>query len=107
MGRLVILIDGGCASACEDFVMPFKDSHRATLIGETTYGSYSDTYFLTFDNGMMLNTAVTRVSFPDGNRFESVGISPDIRIERTVEDVRSGNDRAMTRALEVLRSPNE
>jgi carboxyl-terminal processing protease len=105
-GPLVILIDGGCASSCENFVMPFKDNHRATLIGETTYGSYSDTYFVTFDNGMMLNTAVTRVSFPDGKPFESIGISPDIRIERTVEDVRSGNDPVLTRAREVLRSPS-
>jgi carboxyl-terminal processing protease len=104
-GPLVILIDGGCASSCENFVMPFKDNHRATLIGQTTYGSYSDSYFVTFDNGMMLNTAVTRVSFPDGNPFESIGISPDIRIERTVNDVRLGNDPGLTRAMEVLRSP--
>lgn len=38
-GRLIILIDGGCISACEDLVEPFKDNGRATLIGETTQGS--------------------------------------------------------------------
>ena len=105
--RLVILIDGGCASACEDFVMPFKDNHRATLVGNTTYGSYSDTYFTTFDNGMMLNTATTRVSFPDGSPFESVGISPDIAIERTADEIRSHTDSALVRGLEILRSPQE
>ncbi|MGA8438307.1 MAG: S41 family peptidase [Candidatus Sulfotelmatobacter sp.] len=106
-GRLVILIDGGCASACEDFVMPFKDNHRATLIGETTYGSFSDTYFTNFDNGMMLNTAATRVVFPDGSSFESVGISPDIAMERTIDEIRSHADSALTRGLEMLRSPQE
>lgn len=105
-GRLVILIDGGCASACENFVMPFKDNHRATLIGETSYGSYSDTHFITFDNRMMLNTAATRVAFPDGTPFEGVGISPDMPIERTADDVRSGKDRVLTLAIEVLRSPS-
>jgi len=103
-GRLVILIDGSCASACEDFVMPFKDNHRATLIGDTTFGSYSDTYFTTFENGMMLNTATTRVDFPDGNPFESIGISPDIAVERTVDEIRSHADSALTRGLEMLRS---
>lgn len=107
VGPLVILIDAGCASACENFVMPFKDNHRGTLIGETTYGSYSDTYFTNFDNGMMLNTAVTRVSFPDGRSFESIGISPDILIERTVDDIRAGKDPVLTRAMEVLRSPHQ
>lgn len=105
-GRLVILVDRGCASSCEHFVMPFKDNHRATLIGETSYGSYSGTRFITFENGMMLNTAATRVAFPDGTPFESIGIAPDIPIERTADDVRSGNDRVLTRALEVLRNPS-
>ena len=106
-GRLVILIDGSCASACEDFVMPFKDNHRATLIGDATYGSYSDTYFTNFDNGMMLNTATTRVVLPDGSPFESIGISPDIAIARTVDDIRSRADSALTRASEMLRSSQQ
>jgi carboxyl-terminal processing protease len=107
VGPLVILIDAGCASACEDFVMPFKDSHRATLIGETTFGSFSDTYFSTFDNGMMLNTATTRVVFPDGNPFEGVGISPDIAVAPTADDIRARNDVALKRAIEILRTPQE
>lgn len=106
-GSLVILIDGGCASYCEDFVMPFKDNHRAILIGETTYGSYSQTYFMAFDNGMMLNTAVTRELFPNGDPFEGVGISPDIELDSTVDDIRSGNDRVLQRALEILRNVHE
>jgi len=38
-GRLILLVDGGCVSACEDFVEPLKVSRRATIIGETTQGS--------------------------------------------------------------------
>ncbi len=34
-----ILVDGGCASACEELVEPFKESHRGALLGETTEGS--------------------------------------------------------------------
>jgi hypothetical protein len=35
---LILLIDRECTCACEDFVMPFKATHRAELIGETTDG---------------------------------------------------------------------
>lgn len=41
--------------------------------------SYSRTYFTAFDNGMMLNTAVTEKSFRTEILFAGVGISPDNR----------------------------
>src|SRR5262249_8501885 len=56
-GKLLLLIDRGCTCACEDFVMAFKTTHRAQLIGETTAGSFSFTNFTQFENGMMLNIA--------------------------------------------------
>jgi carboxyl-terminal processing protease len=101
-GRLIILVDGGCASYCEDFVMPFKDNQRATVIGDTTAGTYAQTHFTTFDYGMELNIAATRMTFPDGRPFEGVGIAPDIVIEPTVDAIRSHDDVALTRALEIL-----
>ena len=33
-GRLVLLVDESCHSACEDFAMPFKDNGRAIVIGQ-------------------------------------------------------------------------
>ncbi len=38
-GELFILTDGDCTSACEDFVMPFKDNGRAKIVGGTTVGA--------------------------------------------------------------------
>lgn len=38
-GPLFVLVDGGCASACEDFVMPLQFNGRASVIGERTSGS--------------------------------------------------------------------
>ncbi len=102
-GRLVILIDGVCASFCEDFLMPFKDNHRATLIGQTTAGTFSYTYYFEFGNGMRMNIAATRESFPDGARFEGVGISPDLEIEPSIDDIRSHKDPVLVKAIEVLR----
>jgi carboxyl-terminal processing protease len=100
-GRLILLIDRGCVCACEDFVMPFKFSKRAQLVGETTAGSYSSTNFTQFENGMMLNIASVRHTFPDGSRFEGVGIAPDIESQPTIEDLKAGKDVVLERAVAI------
>jgi len=100
-GRLILLIDRECTCACEDFVMPFKVTHRAQLMGETTAGTYSETRFSSFENGMMLNVSAIRHVFPDGSRFEGVGIAPDVPVETTPEDLKAGRDAVLDKAIEL------
>jgi carboxyl-terminal processing protease len=103
-GKVIILTDRDCASACESFVMPFKDSGRAKLIGEDTAGTYAETVHPELDTGMEWNIATAREDFPDGSTFEGVGIRPDISILATPEDLRSANDRVLQKALEIARA---
>jgi carboxyl-terminal processing protease len=100
-GKLIMLIDRGCSCACEDFVMPFKVTKRAQLVGETTAGSFSFTNFTQLDNGMMLNVASVRHTFPDGSRFEGVGIAPDVEIPTTAQDLKAGRDVVLQKAVEL------
>jgi carboxyl-terminal processing protease len=104
-GRLILLTDRICSCACEDFVMPFKYSKRATLVGETTAGTFSLTRHLNFDNGMMLNVAAIHHTFPDGSQFEGVGIAPDVSVEVTPDDLRHNNDVVLQRAIELAQQP--
>jgi len=99
-GRLIILADSACGSACEDFLMPFKDNGRATVVGETTGGSTGQPFIYDFGNGMMLFVSSVREFFPDGSEFEGVGIRPDIEVPLTAEELKAGTDRALSRALE-------
>lgn len=100
-GRLVVLIDDGCASACEDFVLPLKVSGRATLVGEATQGSTGQPYMRSFGDGLSFRVSTKRVYFPDGGRFEGVGIEPDVEVIPTPADLRAGRDVALERALEL------
>lgn len=100
-GRLLLLTDRICSCACEDFVMPFKYSKRATLIGETTAGTFSLTRHVDFENGMILNIAGVHHTFPDGSQFEGVGITPDIAVNVTPGDLRAGRDPVLQKALEI------
>jgi len=91
-GKLAILVDAGCMSACEDFAMPFKDNHRATLFGGTTSGSSGQPFQLDLGNGMLVFIGAKREAFPDGAQFEGVGIKPDVAISPTVNDLSKGKD---------------
>jgi carboxyl-terminal processing protease len=104
-GRLILLTDRICSCACEDFVMPFKYSKRATLIGETTAGTFSLTRHIDFENGMILNIAGVHHTFPDGSQFEGVGITPDVPVDITPDDLRAGRDPVLLKALEIAQHP--
>ena len=103
-GALYLLVDGGCFSACEDFAMPFKSNKRATLVGETTAGSSGQPIGTALWDGMALGLGAKRESFPDGREFEGVGIAPDVLVHATADDVRSGRDRALEKARELIDS---
>lgn len=102
-GPVVILIDAACASACEDFVLPFKSSGRGTLIGDATSGSTGQPYLFDFGNGMSFRVSARRVYMPDGSQFEGVGIRPDEEVQPTIEDLRSDRDVVLERAMAIVR----
>jgi carboxyl-terminal processing protease len=104
-GKLLLLVDRGCTCACEDFVMPFKVAKRAVLVGEATAGTFSFTNFNAFENGMLLNVASIRHTFPDGSQFEGVGIRPDVEIHPTAVDLKQGRDVVLNKALEIASAP--
>ena len=100
-GKIVILINRYVGSAAEDFCIPFKDNHRATIVGEPSFGSTGQPYYYSFPNGMSFRVSSKRDSFPDGSPFEGVGIVPDIAIVRTIDSVRSGEDVVLKKAIKI------
>ncbi|WP_337269142.1 S41 family peptidase [Oryzifoliimicrobium ureilyticus] len=98
-GKMAILVDGGCASACEDFVLSFKDGNRGLVIGEPTFGSTGQPYMTTFPEfGMSFRVSTKREYFPDGRPFEGVGIRPDLLVPLTIGQLKSGVDMQLATA---------
>lgn len=98
-GQLLILIDRETGSAAEDFVVPFNDNNRAVIIGENTKGSTGQPYFYRFGDIGSIGIGAKRAYFPDGSPFEGVGISPDITVNPSREDLYEDNDRVLGRAV--------
>jgi carboxyl-terminal processing protease len=101
VGRIVVLTDFGCGSACEDFVMPLKFSGRATIVGERTRGSSGQPFLYDFGNGMSMRISSRRMYFPDGSEFEGVGITPNIEVVPSIADRRAGTDVVLDRAIRL------
>jgi carboxyl-terminal processing protease len=101
-GPLFVLTDDGCASACEDFVMPLRTSERATVVGSRTSGSTGQPYMHDFGDRMSFRVSAKRVYFPDGSQFEGFGILPHVEVTPTAEDLRAGRDPVLERAEELV-----
>lgn len=102
-GNVIVLINGGCASACEDFVMPLQWQKSGLIIGDTTMGTTGQPMFLRYDNGFQISVSARRSHFPDGRAFEGVGIAPDITVPIRRQDLMSGTDQALRLAIDEAR----
>jgi carboxyl-terminal processing protease len=107
LGRVVLLADERCASACEDFVMPLVYGGRARLVGTQTYGSTGQPFVARLDGGITLAVASIHAMLPDGKRFEGIGITPTDPAPLRPADVRAGVDAQLDRALAVAETVPE
>ena len=97
--QLILLIDSGCAGACEDFVMPFKDNGRAVLIGEPTQGRTGTSMTEDLGDGMTAWISTASVSFPNGAPLTAAGIAPDVAVAPGISDIKAGLDPVIAKVL--------
>ncbi|HET7844030.1 MAG TPA: S41 family peptidase, partial [Xanthomonadales bacterium] len=77
---LVVLVDGGTASAAEIVAGALKDSHRALLMGTRTFGKGSVQTVLPLENGDAVKLTTARYYTPNGISIQAAGIVPDITL---------------------------
>jgi carboxyl-terminal processing protease len=73
---LVVLADGGSASASEIVTAALRDYHRATVVGTTTYGKGSVQLDFPLPDGSDLHLTVEKWYGPDGESIDGTGITP-------------------------------
>ena len=83
---LVVLVNGGSASASEIVAGALRNHGRAILIGERTFGKGSVQTLYEFDDGSALKLTVAQYLTPGEESIQSVGINPDVEFRAmTVE----------------------
>jgi len=99
---LVVLIDGGTASASEIVAGALRDNGRAKLVGERTYGKGSVQLVYDLSDASSLHVTVARWLTPNDHSIDGVGLSPDVEVLFTEDDHAAGRDVQLLRAIEVV-----
>lgn len=79
---IVILINGGSASAAEIVAGALKDNHRAKLLGRTTFGKGSVQTVIPLSGDRAIKLTTSLYYTPSGISINHRGIAPDIELER-------------------------
>ena len=99
---LVVLVDGGSASASEIVAGALQDRERATLIGEHTFGKGSVQRPFTLSDGSELRVTAALWFTPDERAIHGQGLLPDIEVLWPEEGVEPGADPQLERAVEYI-----
>lgn len=76
--KLMLLVNGGSASASEILAAALHDNQRARLIGRRTYGKGTVQTIMPLSQGMALKITTSRYYTPAGISINGVGIVPDV-----------------------------
>ncbi|MGA2564478.1 MAG: S41 family peptidase [Steroidobacteraceae bacterium] len=79
--KLVLLVNGGSASASEILAAALHDNRRATLIGRRTYGKGSVQTIMPLADGQALKLTTSRYFTPSGKSINRIGIVPDTLLD--------------------------
>ena len=96
---LVVLVNGGSASASEIVAGALQDHQRAVIMGQKTFGKGSVQTILPMDNGSALKLTTAKYYTPSGTSIQATGIAPDIELENL--QIAESDSRASSRIKEA------
>jgi carboxyl-terminal processing protease len=99
---LVVLVDGGSASASEILAGALQDHGVATVIGSQTFGKGSVQELIELDDGSALKVTIARWLTPNGTSISAGGLTPDIIIGRTPQQQVAEEDPQKDAAIRFL-----
>ncbi len=101
---IVVLINGGSASASEILAGALRDNRGAKLVGEKTFGKGTVQEIENFKDGSTLKISIAEWLTPKGEVINKKGLVPDVEVKMSEEDAKKQNDPQLEKAIEILKS---
>lgn len=105
--KVVVLIDGGSASASEILSGALKDHGIAKVVGVKSFGKGSVQELINFDDGSSLKVTIAKWYTPNGVNISEQGIVPDIEVKATTTMKNKNGDiidNQLYKAIDVVKS---
>ncbi len=106
---MVVLVNGGSASASEILSGAIQDSNSGQIIGETTFGKGIVQTVIPLDDGTGFKLTTSQYFTPNGRNIHGIGIEPDVAIAMPesyydIEEPTDADDVQLQKAIEVLQT---
>jgi len=105
LGRAALLVGPGTQSFAENFSMGLVTQRAVEIVGEQSSGTNGNITGLIAPGGFTVTFTGMDVRFSDGAPFHGRGIVPDEEVVRSVDQIASGEDVVLRRALDRLTTP--
>ena len=104
----VVLINEGSASASEILAGALRDNRdNVTIVGKKSFGKGSVQELISVSKDTSVKITVARWLTPAGHQINTVGITPDIEVDITQDDLDNKRDPQLDKALEILKGQNK
>ena len=99
---LVVLVNGGSASASEIVAGALQDTNAGTLLGTKTFGKGTVQQVIPLSDGSAVKVTIARYYTPKERFIHENGLVPDIVLELNQEQAKKGIDNQLDKAAEIL-----
>lgn len=99
---IAVLIDKTMISRPEDVAIALKSFPNVLFVGEQTQGTDGEMTKIYLPGGGETSFTGQIVKFGNGEKFQRVGIIPDIKVQRTIHGLKNNKDEILEKAIEIL-----
>ncbi|MES2436866.1 MAG: S41 family peptidase [Patescibacteria group bacterium] len=100
--KVVVLVDGGSASASEILAGALQENGVGKLVGTKTFGKGSVQELVNLNPDTSLKITIARWLTPKGNTISEQGLKPDVEVKVTDADIEKKIDAQLNKAVELL-----
>ena len=100
-GKIILIINNETQSHAEFTTMALQTIPGSVVVGNQTAGADGNCSFLSLPGDIIVQFTGIGIYYPDGTETQRIGIKPDFHVEKTIDQIKSGQDILLLKAIEL------